>query len=65
MVLTWILVGLFVALLVGAFVDAWRNRPYRGEGAEDDNAFRDEMALEASKFVNRTHDMGADIGGDL
>ena len=65
MVLTWILVGLFVLLLVAAFAYAWRNRPYRGAGAEDDNAWRDEMALEASRFVNRTHDMGGDIGGDL
>jgi hypothetical protein len=65
MVLTWVLVGAFVALLAFAFVYVWRNRPYRGEFAEDDNAWRDEMALEASKYVNRTHDMGADIGGDL
>jgi hypothetical protein len=64
-VLTWILVGAFVALLALAFVYAWRNRPYRGEGAEDDNAWRDEMSLQASKYVNRTHDMGADVGGDL
>jgi hypothetical protein len=63
--LTWILVGGFVLLLITAFVYLWRNRPYRGPGAEEDNAWRDEMALEASKFVNRTHDMGADLGGDL
>jgi hypothetical protein len=36
-------------ILVGAFVVEWR----------------DEMALRASKFVNRTHDMGGDIGTDL
>ncbi|HUK63576.1 MAG TPA: hypothetical protein VLV15_09585 [Dongiaceae bacterium] len=65
MVLTGILVGGFVALLVLAFVYAWRNRPYRGEFAEEDNAWRDEMALQADKFPNRAHDMGADIGGDL
>ena len=65
MVLTWILVGLALALLVLAFVYVWRNRPYRGEFAEEDNAWRDEMALEASKFVDRSHDLGADIGGDL
>jgi hypothetical protein len=64
-VLTWILVGAFVLLLCAAFVYAWRNRPYRGPGAEDDNAFRDEMALQADKFTNRSHSMGADIGGDL
>ena len=65
MVLTGILVGAFVLLLLAAFVYAWRNRPYRGPGAEDDNAFRDEMALQADKFTNRSHSMGADIGGDL
>ena len=65
MILTWFLVGAFAVLLIAAFVYAWRNRPYRGPGAEEDNAWRDEMAMEASKFVNRTHDMGADIGGDL
>jgi hypothetical protein len=48
-VLTWILVGAFVVLLLLAFADAWR----------------DEMALQADKFTNRTHDMGADIGGEL
>jgi hypothetical protein len=64
-VLTWILVGAFVVLLLLAFAYAWRNRPYRGEGAEEDNAWRDEMALQADKFTNRTHDMGADIGGEL
>jgi hypothetical protein len=64
-VLTWILVGAFVALLVFVFVYAWRNRPYRGEGAEEDNAVRDEMALRADKYIDRIHDMGADIGGDL
>ena len=65
MVLTAILSGVSVAFLVFALVYVWRNRPYRGEGAEEDNAWRDEMALQADKFVNRTHDMGADIGGDL
>ena len=65
MILTWFLVGAFAVLLIAAFVYAWRHRPYRGQGAEEDNAWRDEMAMEASKFVNRTHDMGADIGGDL
>ncbi len=64
MVLTAILSGVSVAFLVFALVYVWRNRPYRGEGAEEDNAWRDEMALQASKYVNRTHDMGADIGGD-
>ena len=54
-----------MAFLVFGFVYAWRNRPYRGEGAEEDNAWRDEMALQADKFTNRAHDMGADIGGDL
>jgi hypothetical protein len=63
--LTWILVGGFVLIVIAAFTYAWRNRLYRGPGAEADNAWRDEMALEASKFVNRAHDMGADIGGDL
>jgi hypothetical protein len=58
-------VGCFVLILIASFVYVWRNRPYRGPGAEEDNAWRDEMALEASTFVNRTHDMGADIGGDL
>jgi hypothetical protein len=62
---TWILVGAFVAMLVAAFVYASRNRPYRGPGAEDDNAWRDEMARRANKYVDRTHDMGGDIGGDL
>ena len=65
MVLTAIISGVSVAFLVFALVYVWRNRPYRGEGAEEDNAWRDEMALQADKFVNRTHDMGADIGGDL
>ena len=65
MVLTWILVGAFVLLLLAAFVYALRNRPYRGPGAEDDNAFRDEMALQTDEFTNRSHSMGADIGGDL
>ena len=65
MVLTWILVGAFVLLLVAAFVYAWRNRPYRGSGTEVDNAWRDEMALQADKFTNRSHSMGADLGGDL
>ena len=65
MVLTAILSGVSVAFLVFALAYVWRNRPYRGEGAEEDNAWRDEMALQASKYVNRTHDMGADIGGDL
>jgi len=64
-VLTWILVGAFLVLLLTAFVYAWRNRPYRGEGAEADNAWRDEMALQGDKFTNRTHDLGADIGGEL
>jgi hypothetical protein len=64
-VLTWILVGAIVLLLLAAFAYAWRNRPYRGPGAEDDNAFRDEMALQADTFTNRSHSMGADIGGDL
>jgi hypothetical protein len=64
-VLTWILVGAFVLLLLAAFVYAWRNRPYRGRGAEEDNEWRDEMALQADKFTNRSHTMGADIGGDL
>jgi hypothetical protein len=64
-VLTWVLVGGFVVLLVAAIVYVWRNRPYRGTGAEDDNAWRDEMALQADKFTNRSHGMGADIGGDL
>ena len=65
MVLTAILSGVSVAFLVFALVYVWRNRPYRGPGAEDDNAWRDEMALQADKFTNRTHDMGTDIGGDL
>jgi hypothetical protein len=64
-ILTAIISGVSVAFLVFALVYVWRNRPYRGEGAEQDNAWRDEMALQASKYVNRTHDMGADIGGDL
>jgi hypothetical protein len=64
-VLTWLFVAAFAFLSIAAFVYVWRNRPYRGPGAEEDNAWRDEMAMEASKFVNRTHDMGADIGGDL
>ncbi len=65
MVLTAIISGVSVAFLVFALVYVWRNRPYRGEGAEEDNAWRDEMALQAGKYVNRAHDMGADIGGDL
>jgi hypothetical protein len=64
-VLTWILVGAFVLLLLAAFVYAWRNRPYRGPGAEDDSAWRDEMALQVDTFTNRSHSMGADIGGGL
>jgi hypothetical protein len=64
-VLTAIISGVSVAFLVFALIYVWRNRPYRGQGAEEDNAWRDEMALQASKYVNRTHDMGADIGGDL
>jgi len=64
-VLTGILVGAFLLLVLAAFVYAWRNRPYRGAGAEDDNAWRDEMALQTDKFTNRSHSMGADIGGDL
>jgi len=63
--LTWVLVGGSVLMLLTAFTYAWRNRPYRGEGAEQDNAWRDEMALQADKFSNLSHDMGADIGGDL
>ena len=65
MVISLVLAGGFAVLLVAAIVYLWRNRPYRGEGAEEDNAWRDEMALQASKYVNRTHDMGADIGTDL
>jgi hypothetical protein len=64
-VLSVLLAGGFAVLLVLAFVYAWRNRPYRGEGAEDDNAWRDEMALRADKYVNRIHDMGGDVGSDL
>jgi len=64
-VLTAVMSGVSVAFLVFALVYVWRNRPYRGEGAEEDNAWRDEMALQADKYVNRIHDMGADIGGDL
>jgi hypothetical protein len=64
-IVTGLVVGAVACMFVAAFVYAWRNRPYRGPGAEHDNAWRDEMAMEASKFVNRTHDMGADVGGDL
>jgi hypothetical protein len=64
-VISLVLAGGFLLLVVAAFVYAWRNRPYRGEGAEADNAWRDEMAMQASKYVNRTHDVGADIGSDL
>jgi hypothetical protein len=63
--LTWVLVGGFVLVLGAAFVYAWRNRPYRGEFAEEDNAWRDEMAMEASKMPNEMHDFGGHIGGDL
>ena len=51
-------------LLVGAaFVYAWRNRPYRGPGA--DTTAVDEMAMQASKFTTRGPCMGSDIGSDL
>ena len=65
MVLTAILSGISVAFLVFALVYVWRNRPYRGEFAEEDNAWRDEMALQADKLTNRSHTIGADIGDDL
>jgi len=64
-VLTAIISGVSIAFLVFALSYVWRTRPYRGEGAEDDNAWRDEMALQADKFTNRSHSMGADIGDDI
>jgi len=63
--LTWVLVGAFLVMVVAGFVYAWRNRPYRGPGAEEDNEWRDEMALRASKIVNRSQDLGGDVGSDL
>jgi hypothetical protein len=50
-------------MVLGAFVYAWRNRPYRGAGADTEAV--DEMAMQASKFVTRGPTMGADIGSDV
>ena len=63
MVLTWILVGSAILLVGAALVYAWRNRPYRGPGA--DTTAVDEMAMQASKFSTRGPCMGSDIGSDL
>jgi hypothetical protein len=60
---TWVILGAAVVMLASALVYAWRHRPYRGPGADTDTA--DEMAMRASKMVNRIHDMGADIGSDV
>jgi hypothetical protein len=62
-ILTWILVGSAILLVGAAFGYAWRNRPYRGPGA--DTAAVDEMAMQASKFTTRGPCMGSDIGSDL
>jgi hypothetical protein len=59
----WLVVGAIVAMVVAAFVYAWKNRPYRGPNA--DIEWRDEMAMRASKFTERSGGMGGDIGGDL
>jgi hypothetical protein len=56
-------VGSAILLVGAAFVYAWRNRPYRGPGA--DTAAVDEMAMQASKFTTRGPCMGSDIGSDL
>jgi hypothetical protein len=62
-VLTWILVGAALLMVLAAFVYAWRNRPYRGPGADTEAV--DEMAMQASKFTTRGPTMGADIGSEL
>ena len=62
-VLTWILVAAALLMVSAAFVYAWRNRPFRGPGA--DTTAVDEMAMQASKFTTRGPCMGADIGTDL
>jgi hypothetical protein len=45
------LVGGTLLMVGAAFVYAWRNRPYRGPGA--DTTAVDQMAMQASKFVTR------------
>jgi hypothetical protein len=48
----WVIVAAFALMIIGAIAFVWKNRPYRGPGA--DNAAADEMAMEASSFVNRS-----------
>ena len=57
MVLSWIFGVGGVLLLLAAIVYVWRNRPYRGPGAEEDTAWREEAALQADAFVNRSANM--------
>lgn len=53
-VLSWLLGFGGIVFLVLVIVYCWRNRPYVGPGTEDDKARRDEAALQADAFVNRS-----------